>query len=171
MLDDFNDGVDPNNWGGVKNTVASGSGAAITAGYDPLNAYGGTGYSLKVEYSVPNAANYGTLYIPLRPDWGGVDVSTYTYISFRLRGTGAEQSFKLQLVSSDNGNKSAYITVSSGTVSEWSADIKVRLDSFPGVDLTKLNQVNFIFEHDYFAGKGYPYAGAVNIDNLEFKFN
>jgi len=170
MIDDFNDGTDPNGWGGMKTTSVNGAGAVITAVYDAANAYGGTGYCLKLDYNVPNASNYATMYMPLRPDWSGVDVTTYSYISFMAKGTGAEKSFKLQLVSSDNGNNAVYTLDYSTMTAAWQ-EIKIPFSVFTGVNMTKLSQINFIFEHDYFASRVYPYAGTVYLDNLTFKFN
>lgn len=168
MLDDFNDGADPNNWGGVK-SIASGGSNTLTAAYDSANAYGGSGYCLKLGYSVPSAG-YVTLYMPLRPDYRGVDVSTYSYVSFMVKGTGAEKSFKVLLVASDLTFNSVY-TVEYATMTASWQEIKIPFSAFSGLNTTKLQEIDFYFEYDYLNGKGYPLSGTVYLDDLGFKFN
>jgi hypothetical protein len=167
MLDDFNDGADPNNWGGVKSTAISG---VLSLAYDSVNAYGGSGYCLKADYSVPSAGNTVTLYMPVSPNYSGIDVSTYTYVSFMVKGTGTEKSFRFWLVSKGGGNTFVF-TVNYSTITASWQEIKIPLSHFPGVDKTKLQEIDFIFDHAYLEQKGYPYTGTIYIDNILFKFN
>lgn len=162
MLEDYNDGADPNNWAGWKSVYPV---SMLSASYDAANAYAGTGFCSRLAYGVPSGGDAAALYNPLKDDWGPVDISTYQYISIRAKAQGAETGFRVQLVT---GSKNALLNVTALT-SSWQQFNFPLSSFFPDVnDLKEVTQFNIIFENAWLQSISSPVSGVVYIDDIKF---
>jgi PKD repeat protein len=98
LVDDFNDGTDPNNLGGSMGQF-TGNGGTCGRIYDndPANRLGGEGYSKRIQWDVSPANSWAGFYAALSPGGTGYDARSYTTLSFWVKGAVGQEKFKVSL--------------------------------------------------------------------------
>lgn len=166
VLDNFDNAALPNLWAGREGVFLS----TVTASYDAANAYGGSGYALKLSYSVKDNATYAGYYIELAADSGYANISKYKYLSFYIKGIASEKSLKVELKNKNNISSSLYVTdyLDGGITNNWQ-EVKIPLDAFSNLEnYTQISQLVFVFENTYLGINSFPLSGAVYIDSVSF---
>ncbi len=168
ILDDFNDGVMGNNLGGASGVmIPDGSTGDIDIDFT-TDKYEGT-LGLLMDYNIgtiggsPGWVGYWTFMGPdANPDteeyeagdWDddgklGYDVTEYKDIRLWVKGAEVGQKFKVELADVNDGKHAPHIQVVPGFsngVSTAYQEVVIPLYVFTGVDLTRLKQVNIIFD-------------------------
>lgn len=161
--DDFNDGALGTNLGGGAGMMSY-DGAhdptfAFTSGAD---VYEGA-YALSLTYDFP-AGNWCGYWSFFYADESGYDVGGYTALQMWVKGASGGEKFKVELKDTANNMGAVYITTiggfSGGLSTGWEK-LSIPLTEFSGVDLTKLKQINIVFDEA-------PRSGTVFIDLIEF---
>lgn len=174
IIDDFEDGIDPNLWGGVYASFASDiGGESITKTYDSLNGRNGSTYCYKIEYDAPNDTSYVGLKINLADGGNERDISIYKYLTFWTKGSVNNIPIKIEITngsSSDRSKALVYVNdyLEGGITTNWQ-EVKIPLDAFCNLDsLTNVNGIVFVLEHDYSMVSGFPTNGILYIDDIGF---
>jgi len=176
VYDDFNDGTIGTNLGGVAGPMSDGG------YYDPVvkfvsdNTYEGS-YALCLEnYDFPSGSWSG-YYSFFKADKSGYDVSEYHVLEMWVRGAAGGEKFKVEVsdeyfnaenLETYDHKKAISITsiagFSEGLTTEWKK-LSIPLTDFTSgaseVDLTKLKQLNIVFDQ-------VPRSGTVFIDLIKF---
>jgi len=175
VYDDFNDGTIGTNQGGVAGSMSDGG------YYDPVvkfvsdSAYEGS-YALSLEYDFPSGSWSG-YYSYFKADKSGYDVSDYYALEMWVKGAAGGEKFKIEVADEcfDPENLQTYshkkaINITSisefseGLTTDWKK-LSIPLESFTGgaseVDLTKLKQLNIVFDQ-------IPRSGTIFIDLIKF---
>jgi len=176
LIDNFEDGVDPNLWGGMYAPMNSGVGVSsgsIAITYDSTQYKGASGYSMRINYNVPHTADWTGMQIGLAPMDGSRNVSAYRYLTFDIKGLTAGQSFRIEFQSASGTQSHIYLTdyLDGGASTSWQ-NVQIPLDAFANFAsisaITDLKYINFVFEHDYLSTSTFPTSGTINIDNIGF---
>lgn len=188
LLDDFSRGIALNTWRAVTSTFGSEPSASeplqpegfCDAGYTSNSSitFGGTGYSLELEYDVSNSYGEGASYLGSFAGYssklGGADLSTYKYLSFWVKGAVGGEYFKIELknnVANDNRNHAAvYVTdyLDGGVTTAWQK-VSIPFDAFANiVHWTSMKEFVIIFENYQSTTNGSSTSGIVYIDNISF---
>lgn len=172
LLDDFNDGLDPNLWGGAKAAFSSPS-ASITASYDAAQAFGGTGQALALAYNLPNGGDYAGCAVALAPS-GSRSLAAYAALTFRVKGAAAGQNVKIELknagANADRNHAALYLSdyLDGGVTTAWT-QVAIPLKAFASLDSTAdATELVFVFERDSAAASGFATAGTLYIDDIAF---
>lgn len=176
VVGNFDTGSDTNQWGGVLQTFASGSGASLSRSYTSANAFGGTGQSLKLDFSVFSPGSFAGCVFNLAPNGGSRDLGAYKHIIFNIRtnAVSSTQTFKIELINASGNAARSKSSLYLGdyldgvAASTWK-EVKIPLEAFANLDsLANVKQINFVFESDYAGVSGFSQTGDVEIDNLGF---
>jgi len=160
VVDNFNDMTSENGLGGTLWT--SNGGAGVSANYEPGNGVGEGNAGYRITYTgVTNtawaAAGFDTL---------GLNAVKYQSLSFDFRGARGDERPNVYLASRTGGLETRrfvdlekYIHPSTG----WQR-VKIPLGDFasPGVDLSNVAYVEFVFEFE-------DMAGTIFLDNVTFQ--
>lgn len=169
ILDTFDDGTDPNFWGGNMGIFVSTEN--IQNSYDSEVFRGDFGYSMKISYDVPNAGEWCGFWIQLAPEGESVDISTYTYFTFWVKGMDDnKRSFKIEIKDSEDNKARLYVSdyLDEKIDSQW-RKVSLPLDCLVNVQgLTDIQEIVFVFEHDYLQNSGFPTSGDIFIDDMIF---
>lgn len=161
LIDDFNSGQKPNALGGdygAWNKDEADPTQKCVNSYDKINAYGGVGYGLRLDYDVdsPNPA-YNGFWMKLQ----GLDASLYQELVFYVKGDaekGNTPRIKLELKNSHEVGK--YLLT--GITPEWQ-QIRIPLTDFAG--LTERNgMTEFVIVFDDLNSN--PKVGTIYIDEI-----
>jgi hypothetical protein len=177
LLDDFRKGVGSNVWGGTTYTISSAGSpppadAICSVSYvtNPAIVYGRGGKSLQLTYNVTLSGSYAGYLSNL----SGVDLSSYNYLTFWVKGATGGEFFKITLSnnSADNNRNKAsiYITdyLQGGVTTTWQK-VTIPFDAFYNItDRTSMKDIQFIFEQYNAYVNGSPTSGIVYIDNIAF---
>jgi len=169
VLDDFNDGGNLNNWGhGTGSFVSTGSASCVDsrdAGSPEEGAF-----CLKLDYNVSTPASYAGYFSQL----GGKDLSSYTSISFWVKGTVGGEFFKIELKNNSadsNRNRAAvYITdyLDGGVTTSWQ-EVTIPFHNFVNLDSwNSMVELVFVFENYQSGVNGSPPQGTIYIDRISF---
>jgi hypothetical protein len=154
IVDNFNDGADPNALRGWIAPYAS-SGAEIVYGYDYLNAYGDTGASQVISYVVPPNG-----YAVWQTSLEAVNLSSYDTLSFMVKGVAGNERPNIYLTDSFDNRGFINIETYGPVTQDWGC-INIPLQDFGGVYLTSLETLQIAFEWE-------PMQGTVYLDNIQF---
>ncbi len=171
MVDNFEDGEDPNLWGG--DYIIMDDSGTLTKSYDADNARGGSGYAMALNYNVPADGNWCGVMIQLANDWGLVDISSYEYLNFWVKGSVANIPLKIELENGSGGSRckaKLYITdyLDGGVTTSWQ-EVKIPLDAFCNLDsFENVMLITFVFEHNYAVDSGFQTTGILYIDDIGF---
>jgi endo-beta-N-acetylglucosaminidase D len=164
LIDDFDRGEKPNALGGDfgswdKDPNDPSQKCAIT--FDKTNAFGGVGYSLKIDYDVdsPNPA-YNGMWMDLK----GSDLSQYKKLTFYIKGDpsrGYTNQIKLEI---KNGKETGNHIVK-GISDQWQ-QVSIPLSEFKGIsDLKAVKEFVVVFD-DLNATKK---VGTIYLDEILFE--
>lgn len=176
LIDDFNDAAKPNALAGDSGTTTSGSGNDEISFYNvlPTNIYGQDGYSLKLEWAAANNGDWAGYWTKLSSANTGIDVSSYKYLSFRVKGEAGGEFFKIQLLnaSTDTARNNAHLYIADyldgGVTTEW-RKVNIPLDAFVNLDsLANVTELNFVFEATQSIQNGSPTSGVIYFDDFIF---
>lgn len=175
LLDNFNDGQDPNLWGGdyqAWHTVLGDEDVSIS--YDPVNRLGEHGYGFKINVEVTEPTGFGGVKIELADGGAAVDISNYEYLHFWIKASTNNFPLKIEMTNTNTGGDrwKAYLYITDyldgGITTSWQ-QVKIPLDAFANIDdFSNINSIGLIFEHDYADACGFPKVGTVYIDDIGF---
>jgi len=182
-IDDFNDGSDPNLWGGgyfTFGTVLGGESFTLT--YDGAQYYGASGNSLAIDYGLTTAATYVGVKINLSVDNGGDDVSDnprdisdYEFLSFYVKSDNTGDPLKIEVEndSADTDRLKAILYATDyldGGITQTWQKVKIPLDGLCNLDsLTNMLSIVFVMEYDYAVLSNLITDGKIYIDNLKLE--
>ena len=164
LVDDFDRGEKPNALGGDFGSWdkdPSDPTQKCTIAFDKTNAFGGVGYSLKIDYDVdsPNPA-YNGFWMKLQ----GTDLSTYKKLTFYVRGDntrGFTPQIKLEL---KNGKEVGRYLLK-GVTDQW-LQVSIPLKDFAGLtDWKGMTEFVIVFD-DLTSTKK---VGTVYLDEITFE--
>ncbi len=173
VVDDFNDGVEPNLWGGAIETFADGSGSSSVS-YSSASPLGGTGKLLQIFYNVTVPGSFSGCVFPLGPGGGARDISQFKFLSFYVRTPVPMLKIELVNNSADNARRKSILYLADYLPSDPSSSlvqVNIPLDAFSNLDsLANVKQINFVFEHSYISLDGNPshLFGSMYIDQIAF---
>lgn len=183
LLDDFTDGIGINTWGDLTGTFSSDDPPiSCNASYesDTGIVFGGTGYSLKLDYNVSQSASYAGYYSKL----GGANLASYTSLSFWIRGGLGGEFFKVELKNNSTtkcydahedtnyyrNSAAVYITdyMDGGVTTEWKK-VTIPFHNFANLDeWASMKELVIVFENSQSEANGSPKDGIVYIDDISF---
>lgn len=175
LLDHFDDGANPNLWGGDLTTFADG-GATVLAGYSASNALGGSGQLLQLTYDVTAPNSFSGCSFNLAEGGAPRDISEYKYLSFYVR-SGASvlpRAFKVELVnvSTDPAHNKSVLYLNDyldGAPGAVLTEVRIPLSAFANLNsLANVRQINFVFENGYASSSNFSQSGTVDIDQIGF---
>ena len=183
LLDDFRNAKSGLNVWNCATGAFSSSAASITASCitDTAIVYGGTGNSLKLTYNVDAMDSYAGYFTNL----GGGNVSSYTAVSFYVKGANGGELIKIELKNKsgtvyhdDNAGTDYFRNVATvyvpdflagGVTTAWQK-VTIPLKNFANLDgFTSMNELVFVFENTQSGINGSRTHGAVYIDNIKFE--
>lgn len=100
LVDDFNDGVDPNELGGAIDKIESQPNSVVILSYDEPNKLGATGYAMKIDYDMDDSDPYAhagfwtRLADEIDP---GLDIRMHDVLSFWVKGETGGELFKVSI--------------------------------------------------------------------------
>ncbi|MFH1540795.1 MAG: glucoamylase family protein [Elusimicrobiota bacterium] len=167
IIDDFDDGVSPNNLGAPGGSF-TGSGGTANEIIVSTVAVGGSGCSLQINYNVSaneSYSGYWTRFHHTNPR----DLSDYKYLSFYVKGGVGGEFFKIELSTGAGGWKSRiYINdyLDGGVTTQWKK-VTIPFDNFCNVtDWTKIYEMTIVFEKSAATTNNSSTSGSIYIDNL-----
>jgi|GEM_PF-3560215 len=181
LLDDFESGTSANNWGGQYGQLNIGSGRSVNI---TRETGGNPGNCLRVDYNVPNSADWAGMSIGLANQpvestsrdiySAGAGAKTF---SFDIKGASAGQSFKIEWKRNGVTNTAIlYLSdylgrdsgTNSGTSTGWET-VTIPIDAFANFqNIIDLSIINLIFEHDYLLGNEMLTSHTIWLDNIKF---
>ena len=155
MVDNFNDGTDPNALRGWITSYVT-STATITHGYDYLNAYGDMGASQFISYVVPSNE-----YAVWQTSLEGVNLSNYNALSFMIKGAAGNERFNIYLY--DSLAEGGFVNIETyGKVTRDWQHICIPLRAFEySTSLSSTATLQIAFEWE-------AMQGTVYLDNIQF---
>ncbi|MFH0771643.1 MAG: hypothetical protein V1933_03390 [Candidatus Omnitrophota bacterium] len=162
-VDDFDDGIEPNDVGEVSGVWTTENGF-MTDNYvnDPAVRYSDSGYSKRLNYDVTAASS--------QADWWtkfpeSSDMSGYTHLSLQLKAETAGGNFKIGLKDRYGNEHKVSISeyLAGGLTTEYTR-ISIPLSDFAGIDLSNLESMNISFDN---AG-AVPSTGVIYVDEIRF---
>ena len=166
VMDDFNDGRKPNNLGGGSGIFENNASCSDSIyNKNPDNVYGREGYSLKLNYNVTNPDSYSGYWAALN----GVDLSSYRYISFRVKGEAGGEIFKVELKNNSASRNMAYVYLTdylaTGITTDWQK-VVIPLRAFANLgDWTNMKEFCITFEN---SANELHLSGTVYVDDIIF---
>ncbi len=164
LVDDFDRGTKPNALGGDFGSWdkdPSDPTQKCTIAFDKANAFGGVGYSLKLDYDVdsPNPA-YNGFWMKLQ----GTDLSTYKKLAFYIKGDtgrGFTKDVKIEL---KNGKEVGRYLLK-GVTDQWQ-QVSIPLKDFVGLTEWK-GMTEFVVVFDDLTSN--PKVGTLYLDEIAFE--
>jgi hypothetical protein len=169
MLDNFNSGHKPNLWLGDYNCFASAN-ASASMSYDATNAYLGTGYCLRLRYTVNSLSTFSGIYFELYPGAQPVNLSAYKQLSFFCKSSLNAKSLKVELKNAAGQVSSLYVyNYLNGGITDGWKQVKMPFQAFAAItDFKNITVLSFVFEYDYLHNNGFSTDGIVYLDNISF---
>ena len=157
LIDDFNDGVDPNLVGGNQFISAS-DGAFCRSLYNKTEILEDHGFSCEISFYVP-------------PDgwviWGAhlneLDISASEELSFWIKGAKGKEEFKLILEDAQKNKTGLDITRYVNINKAWQK-VAIPISDFKDVDFNELLSLSFIFR-----SKAGERSGTIYIEDIGFR--
>jgi len=168
VLDDFNDGGILNNWGYNTGSFAS-SGASCVDSRDAGSPQEGA-FCLKLDYNVFPSESYAGYFSQL----GGKDLSSYTSISFWVKGSVGGEFFKIELknnsADSNRNHAAVYVTdyLDGGVTTSWQ-EVTIPFHNFVNLDSwNNMAELVLVFENYQSGVNGSPPQGTIYMDKISF---
>ncbi len=177
LLDDFRYAAPINVWNAPTGTFSSSavfpppSDANCIASYESNTniTFGGSGYSLKLNYNVSAANSFSGYYSYL----GSASVSTYKALSFWVKGAAGGEFFKIQLKNTSGGTRNTaaiYVTdyLDGGVTTGWQK-VTIPFYNFGNLDgFTSMAEFTIVFENSQSGINGSLPYGTIYIDDIRF---
>ena len=162
IVDDFNDGSDPNLLGGGTGTWTK-SGGTVSTSYNSSVRRGSSGYGYQIDYAVSTPDDEAGYWTGLNSQ----DVSRYQEVSFWIKGSNGEEKVKAGL--KDNNNNETKLLVNNylpeGKITtSWQQVVIPLADFFSVANWGSMGNFSLTFNNGY----GSPYSGTVYIDDIRF---
>ena len=154
VVDNFNDLADPNALGGNW-SVFYDFGGQIQATYTTSGTHDNSAGSYALSYTTAVTGWAGC-----KTDLPGLDVSSYDFLSFYIKGAKGGEKVNVYLKDTDNQRRYVDVETYAPVRTDWTL-VRVPLQAFRGVTLTSLNAIEFAFEWE-------PMTGTVFLDDLRF---
>ncbi len=145
VVDDFNDGTVPNALGGdfgTWNRYPEDLTQGCTQQFDPINAYGGAGYALRLNYDIDslNRAQCG-----FWSKFGGVDLTPYHQLVLYLKGDPAGHTSQINVELKSEQEIGRYLLT--GITETWQR-FAIPFEQFEGLhDWSRVKELVIFFEH------------------------
>ncbi len=169
ILDDFNDGGITNHWGGETGTFDNGGNGSCGMSNDSGSPSEGD-FCLKLDYDVSTAEGFSGYFSKLQSK----NLSSYTSISFYVKGASGEEFFKIELKNNSgdaNRNHAAvYITdyLDGGVTTNWQK-VTIPFHNFANIsDWSSMKEFVIVFENVQSNINGSPKQGTIYIDKITF---
>ncbi len=164
LINDFNDGQDPNEVGGYSGVWESGNATCQVSYYntDLNNVYGQEGCSLRISYDVTKAGSYSGYWAATY-----IDLSDYKALTFWIKGAAGGENLRVGLKDSSYNESKVLIEdyLSSGVTASWQK-VVIPLSAFRQVsNRTAMDSISFSFYNNL----GNPTSGAVYVDEVRFE--
>jgi len=144
-VDDFNDGAVPNALGGdfgMWNRYPEDLTQGCFQEFDPINAYGGAGYALRLNYDVdsPNRAQCG-----FWSKFGGVDLTPYRQLVLYLKGDSAGHTSQVNIELKSEQEIGRYLLT--GITDTWEQFV-IPFEQVEGLhDWSHIKELVIFFDH------------------------
>ncbi|MFC2091906.1 hypothetical protein ACFLTD_03950, partial [Elusimicrobiota bacterium] len=173
LIDNFEDGTDPNLWGGNYGVMNDFGG--LTVSYDGANGYNGSVNALALDFNVAITDEWSGMLVMLSNDVDNIqaDISAYEYLTFQVKGSVANIPVKIGLENASSGDRNkANVYVNDyldGGVTTSYQEVRIPLDAFANLDdLSNMKVITFVFENGYATANGAPVSGILYIDDIGF---
>lgn len=169
-LDDFNDGNGLNNW--LYNTYAGGTGGTCQPSF-AAGAYEGP-FCLRLDYSVPSPGDFSWYASKLGRH--NAHASNFNGLTFWVKGAAGGETLKLELKTANcntvnRSNASLYVNdflPGYAITTAWQQAV-IPFKNFANItNFSRLEELTFVFEHDWSGTNGSPFSGAVFLDRIRF---
>lgn len=173
VVDDFDDGVPPNNLGAPYGTFASVNpdGQASIVHVSTM-AVGGSGCSLEISYDVSTTNSYSGYWTRFHYT-NKRDLSDYKYLSFYIRGEKGGELFKVQLTTGPGGwPASVYINdyLDGGVSSTTWQKVVIPFENFVNINAlngwSNIYELCFVFESTASNNSAAPTQSKIYVDNI-----
>ncbi len=171
LIDDFDHIQGQNYWGGVIEKMDDHG--SIEMNYDSEHAKVGD-YCLALDYDVSGPDDWAGVFFTLTGDESGVDITTYTYLSFQVKGSTDNIPVKIELenrsLDADRRKSLLYINdYLDGGVTDEYQQVKIPLEAFANLDsFENVDVISFVFEEAYAEVNDFPKDAILYIDELMF---
>lgn len=156
VIENFNDGKDPNEIGGNPSIEVK-KPAFLQAAYNKKITHGAQGYSLEIEFYIPKEAE-GSWSTSLNE----LDISQSKGIGFWIKGSEGAEEFWVRLEDGEGVKKEIKVTDYAKITTEWQ-EVKITIENFSGVNLDRVGKFTLLF-------KGDPHimSGKIYLDDIYF---
>jgi hypothetical protein len=157
LIDDFNDGIDPNELGGFSYIYAH-KGAKCKASYYLLKSDNSStnDYCLKISWQTPVSSDAGCGF-----STKVLDIQKADYLTFSLKANSSLKGVRLAI--KDMNQKEAMMPLNRYTTSNstWQ-EVIIPLSDYKGLDFSRISSLTFVFS---------PHTpeGSFLIDDIEFR--
>lgn len=160
LIDDFDDGSDPNVLNGAIGTWndsdRSGS-SSVQVSYSDDDAGGMGGKCYEMSYDVRMLGDKKPGYAGVWMALNGLNANKSMYLTFMFKGAQGSESLRVGLKDMKSGEMKVPLKKYARSFQNWTM-VMIPLEDFPGVDMANLENVSFSFSG----------TGKVYVDNLKF---
>ncbi len=156
VIENFDDGTDPNEIGGNPTTEVK-KPAFLQAAYNKKITHGAQGYSLGLEFHIPKETE-GAWSTSLNE----LDISQAKGISFWVKGSEGREEFVVRLEGAEGAKKEVKITDYTKITAEWQ-EVKIPIENFAGLNLNRMGKFTLIFK-----GEPHIMSGKIYLDDIYF---
>lgn len=156
VIENFNDGKDPNEIGGNPSIEVK-KPTFLQAAYNKKITHGAQGYSLEIEFYIPKEAE-GSWSTSLNE----LDISQSKGIGFWIKGSEGAEEFWVRLEDGEGVKKEIKVTDYAKITTEWQ-EVKITIENFSGINLDRVGKFTLLF-------KGDPHimSGKIYLDDIYF---
>ncbi len=171
LLDNFDDGVNPNFWGGNYSVFDDATSSTVYH-YDASFPFAGA-KSLAIKFDLPKPNDYGGVVVALSKT-GSEDLRIYKFLEFYVRGDADNLSMKIELHNSskdfNHNSASVYIKdyLGGGVTTVWQK-VQIPLIDFSNLDsFSNVTTLIYTFENNYNRNNSFLNSGTLYYDDIEF---
>ena len=155
LVDDFNDGADPNLFN--QDSTAFATGGTVTKEYATVSGE----KVMKITYNVPSNGNFSGITIGL----GNRNYQNNTHLSFKIRGNAGGEVLKFKLESPQGTTELFVSTFLSAGITTSFQEVRVPLSSFTAVNFSTVTVFTMMAQNDTGINSG---SGIVYLDDVAF---
>lgn len=144
LIDDFQDGAEPNFFGGTNLNNFETGGTAV-----PTYVTLGSDRVLQMTYNVTAGSSFSGIFLNLKKNFQG-----YTHLSFRVRGNAGGEIVKAKLESVAGNNEVFISTYLTGGITTSFQRVNIPVSAFPLVNFSTINVLTFLLENSIGSGSG-----------------
>ncbi len=154
IIDDFNDGGDPNLYGSISYVISAGGTGSRE--YTTVSGRQILQFAFDVSTNTSNA-QYLVLALPTNNFQG------YTHFSFKVRGNSGGEVLKVKLESGDKQNEVFVSTYLAGGITTSYQDVNIPVSSFTAISFSSLTAITFVAANNVGTT-----SGTIQIDDIGF---